>query len=108
MTPGGYKPRDPTGPCGQEPSSDQETGKGERGRRQGAPEESSGPSVSTMSLSPWPIRVPRVRVVWSGIAVPKQPARPTGQASRLAAEPPASQVAYSLSKAGLLNLQASL
>lgn len=38
----------------------------ERGKKAGgtgAPEESSGPSVATMSLSPWPIRVPRVRVV---------------------------------------------
>lgn len=63
VTPGGNKPRDPAGPCGQEPSSDQETGEGKEAGSTGAPEESSGPSIATMSLSPWPIRVPRVRVV---------------------------------------------
>lgn len=37
-----------------------------------------------MGLSPWPIRVPRIGVILSGIRIPKQPARPSwpsGQAT---------------------------
>lgn len=83
-----------------------------RGREEaggtGVLEGSPGPSTALMSLSPWPIRVPRIGVVLSGIRVPKQPARPSWRAGRRPWEPPACQVAYSLSKAGLLNLQASL
>ncbi|XP_028629487.1 uncharacterized protein LOC114626292 [Grammomys surdaster] len=53
---------------------------------------SPGPSAALMSLSPWPIRVPRIGMVLSGICVPKQPARPSWRAGRRPWEPPACQM----------------
>lgn len=109
MTLGGKQAKGSDGHRGQEPSSDRERQGMEEAGGAGAVEGPPGPSAAVMSLSPWPIPVPRGGVVQSGIHVPKQPARPSWQgAGRRAAELRASQVAYSLSKAGLLNLQASL
>ncbi|EDL94292.1 rCG57623 [Rattus norvegicus] len=66
-----------------------------RGREEaggtGVLEGSPGPSAALKSLSPWPIRVPRIGVVLSGIRVPKQPARPSWRAGRRPWEPPACQ-----------------
>ncbi|EDL41937.1 mCG145096, partial [Mus musculus] len=53
---------------------------------------SPGPGAALMGLSPWPIRVPRIGVVLSGIRIPKQPARPSWRAGRRPWEPPACQM----------------
>lgn len=101
------KPRDPTATAAKSLPVTERQGRGESGCA-GALEGSPGPSAAIMSLSPWLIRAPRVGMVQSGVRVPKQPECPSWRAGRRAARPRASQVAYSLSKAGLLNLQASL
>lgn len=78
--------------------------RGRTGRRRERPQGIPGLSAALNVLPGWH---PKVR--WLGVGrVQKQPARAGRAGASGRAEPPASQVAYSLSKAGLLNLQASL